>query len=363
MTKLHELNRQGQAAWFDYIRRPLLKSGELQEWVTKGIRGVTSNPSIFEKAIVGSSDYDEDIRQQTAAGKSVAEIYEALALDDIRAAADILRPVYEASKRDDGYVSLEVDPQLANDTEHTITEAKRLFAALARPNVMIKIPATPAGIPAIEAAIAAGLNINVTLIFSLAHYEAVTGAYLSGLEKLLANGGDPAEVASVASFFVSRVDTVVDSMLDRLGSNELKGKTAIDNARLAYARFLDIFAGERWQKLSRAGARMQRPLWASTGTKNPTYPATLYVDTLIGPNTVNTMPPATLEAFLRQGEIDLTVGDDIDGAKARMAELGRLQIDLGAVTERLQADGVASFVSAFEALLQGIAVKRRQFSK
>jgi len=362
MTKLHELSQQGQAAWFDYIRRSFLTSGELAAWVEKGIRGVTSNPAIFEKAIAGTDDYDAEMKQLTAAGKSADEIYESLALTDIRQAADILRPVYDATRGADGYVSLEVNPELAHDTERTIVEAERLFAALARPNVMIKIPATPAGVPAIEEVISQGVNVNVTLIFSLSHYEAIARAYMRGLDRLLAGGGDPSQIASVASFFVSRVDTAVDGELAKLGHKELLGKIAIDNARLAYARFLEIFSGDRWERLVRAGARVQRPLWASTGTKNPGYDDTLYVDTLIGPDTVNTMPPSTLDAFLDHGNIERTVGNDIDGARTRMAALAELKIDLAAVTERLQDEGVLSFANAFKGLMKSIAEKRQLFA-
>jgi transaldolase len=361
MTKLHALIQQGQAAWFDYIKRSFLDTGELDSWVAKGIRGVTSNPAIFEKAIAGSDDYDADIQQLTAAGKSVVDIYETLVIDDIRHAADILRPVYDDSNGGDGYVSLEVSPALANDTAKTIAEAKRLFAALDRPNVMIKIPATPAGIPAIEMVIAAGVNVNVTLIFSLSHYESVAGAYLAGLEKLLAAGGDPARVASVASFFVSRVDTVVDADLKKMGNSELLGTIAVDNARLAYVRFQEIFSGARWEKLARAGARVQRPLWASTGTKNPDYSDTIYVDTLVGPDTVNTMPPATLDAFMEHGVVACTLTKDVEGAHARMARIAELGINLESVTNTLQDDGVILFAKAFDALLASISEKRARY--
>ena len=361
MTKLHELIQQGQAGWFDYIKRSFLAAGELDAWVAKGIRGVTSNPAIFEKAIAGSDDYDADIQQLTEAGKSVVEIYETLVLDDIRKAADILRPVYDESNGGDGYISLEVSPELANDTEKTISEAKRLFVALDRPNVMIKIPATPAGIPAIEAAIAAGVNVNVTLIFSLSHYEPVAGAYLAGLEKLIAAGGDPAKVASVASFFVSRVDTSVDAELEKLGNSELQGTIAIDNARLAYVRFQEIFSGGRWENLVKAGARVQRPLWASTGTKNPDYSDTIYVDTLIGSDTVNTVPPATLDAFMDHGVVEQTLTKDVDGARSRMAKIAELGINLESVTNKLQDDGVVLFAKAFEALMASIADKRERY--
>jgi transaldolase len=357
MTRLHELSRLGQAAWFDYISRSLLATGELRRWVEAGVRGVTSNPAIFEKAIAGSSDYDEDIRKLAAAGKSVEEIYETLALADIRQAADILRPVYEQSGGEDGFVSLEVNPELAHDTGRTIAEAGRLFTALARPNVMIKIPATVAGMPAVESAVSQGINVNVTLIFSRAQYEAVAQAYIAGLERRAAAGGDIAGIASVASFFVSRVDTAVDARLAALGNIELQGKIAIDNARLAYARFREIFGTTRWQTLARAGARLQRPLWASTGTKDPRYRDTIYVDTLIGPHTVNTMPPATLEAFLDHGQTATTIDADLEGARERLASLAGSGIDLDAITTQLLTDGVVAFARPFTALLNAIAQK------
>lgn len=360
MTKLHELAALGQAAWFDYIRRSFITSGELQELVEQGIRGVTSNPAIFEKAIAGSSDYDEDMKKLIKQGKSVDEIYESLAMDDIGRAADILLPVYKESNGDDGYVSLEVSPDLANDTEESIIEARRLFNSLARPNIMIKIPATPAGIPVVKALISEGINVNVTLIFSLEHYEEVAHAYISGLEKRLSTGEDLGRVASVASFFVSRVDTAVDDKLAAMGRTDLLGRIAVDNARLAYARYTEIFSGGRWQKLAEAGAHVQRPLWASTGTKNPGYPATLYVDTLIGPDTVNTIPPATLDAFMKHGTIARTVDSDLDGARSRIAALAGLGIDLQAVTTKLQDDGVVAFAKPFASLMQSIAAKRQQ---
>jgi transaldolase len=334
MTRLQELTAQGQA--------------------------ITSNPTIFEKAIAGSEDYDEDLRRLVSEGKSVDEIYEALVFDDIRHAADLLRPVYDQSGGGDGYVSLEVNPALAHRTAETISEAKRLFAALDRPNVMIKVPATPAGAPAIETLIGGGVNVNVTLIFSLGHYEAVAEAYLAGLEKLAESGRDLRTVASVASFFVSRVDTAVDAALEKMGTTDLRGTIANANAKIAYARFGEIFSGQRWKKLAAGGARVQRPLWASTGTKNPAYSDTLYVDNLIGPDTVNTLPPATLEAFLDHGEVAATVATDVVGARACVAKLAELDIDLTAITEQLQVDGVASFAKSFEDLMGSIAEKRQQ---
>jgi transaldolase len=360
MTKLHELAELGQAIWLDYISRSLMASGELQELVDRGLRGVTSNPSIFEKAIAGTGDYDEDLDRLVRDGRSVTEIYENLAMADIRSAADVLRPVYEKSGGADGFVSFEVNPALAHDTEATIAEARRLFASLERPNVMIKVPATAAGIPAIEILIGEGVNVNVTLIFSLEQYEAVATAYIAGLEKLALAGGDVGKVASVASFFISRVDTAVDKALEEVGNTEIQGKIAIDNAKIAYDRFKEIFSSEGWEKLAAKGAKVQRPLWASTSSKNPAYPDTLYVDNLIGPDTVNTLPPATLDDFLDHGTVAATVETDVDGARMRMAELTKLGIDLDAITNKVLDEGVAAFAKSFEGLIASIAEKRRR---
>ncbi|MEJ2211479.1 MAG: transaldolase, partial [Anaerolineae bacterium] len=328
--------------------------------VDQGVRGVTSNPSIFQKAIAGSADYDNALEELVAAGLSVDQIYEALVIDDIRAAADVLRPVYKDTGGADGYVSLEVSPRLAHDTEGTVAEARRLFAIIARPNLMIKVPATPEGIPAITTLIGEGVNVNVTLIFSLKQYEAVARAYIAGLEKLAAAGGDVSQVASVASFFVSRIDSAVDRALEGAGDEELKGKIAIASARLAYARFHELFRGQPWERLAASGARAQRPLWASTSTKNPDYPDTLYVDALIGPQTVNTVPPDTLVAFVDHGLVVPTLEQDVAEAREQVARLGELGIDLEAITEQLQADGVQAFADSFEALLQAIADRREQ---
>jgi transaldolase/glucose-6-phosphate isomerase len=358
MTKLHDLTDLGQSVWFDYIRRSFITSGELQALIDQGVRGVTSNPTIFEKAIAGSTDYDADLGRLVDVGKSVEEIYEALALDDIAQAADLMRPVYDGADGADGYVSLEVSPTLANDTGGTVADARRLFAALGRSNVMIKVPATPAGIPAIETLIGEGINVNVTLIFSLVQYQAVAEAYIAGLEKLVAAGGDVSRVDSVASFFVSRVDTAVERALEEIGETELRGKIAIANAKLAYAYFQEVFGGPRWDKLAAQGARVQRPLWASTGTKNPHYPDTLYVDGLIGPHTVNTVPPATLQAFLDHGAAAPTLETGVDEARADLVRLDELGIDLFAITQKLQDDGVASFAKSFESLMASIAEKR-----
>jgi transaldolase/glucose-6-phosphate isomerase len=360
MTKLHELAGLGQSIWYDNIRRALLDHGDLQALVEAGVRGVTSNPSIFEKAIAGSTDYDETLEELVREGRSETELYEALAIEDIQRAADILRPVYDRTEGVDGYVSLEVSPTLAHDTEGTIAEARRLFGAVDRPNVMIKVPATPAGIPAIEALIGEGININVTLMFSLAHYNDVTSAYIAGLEKLASTCGDLSKVASVASFFVSRVDTAVDRALDEVGNEELQGKIAIANAKVTYARFHEVFSGEQWERLAAQGARVQRPLWASTSTKNPVYPDTLYVDALIGADTVNTVPPATLDAFLEHGTVAATLESEMDKAREQLDQLADQGVDLEAITEKLQEDGVASFANAFESLMSSIAGKREE---
>ena len=362
MSKIHELNEWGQSIWFDFIRRSFTESGDLQGLIDQGVRGVTSNPAIFDKAIAGSSDYDEEISRLVAEGKTTAEIYEALVLEDIARAADLFRPLYDESRGGDGYVSLEVSPTLADNTPGTIAEAKRLFAALDRPNILIKIPATPAGIPAIEECISSGLNVNVTLIFSMAQYEAVAEAYIRGLEKLLQDGGDLGSVASVASFFVSRVDGKVDAALEQIGNTDLQGKIAVDNARLAYARFKEIFAGSRWESLSRSGAKVQRPLWASTGTKNQNYRDTLYIDSLIGEYTVNTVPPATLDAFLDHGSVGTTIGEDLGGAQSRMNDLKNAGVDLDSITGTLLEEGVDAFAKAFEDLIESIASKREKLS-
>ena len=360
MTKVHELAHHGQSIWYDNIRRALIDSGELQTLLDGGVTGVTSNPSIFEKAIVGSADYDEAIQNLAADGKSAEEIYEALVIEDIQRTADLLRPIYDSTSGVDGYVSLEVSPTLAHDTAGTIAEARRLHAALGRPNVMIKVPATPAGIPAIETLIGEGININVTLIFGLSTYEAVAEAYLTGLERLAADGGDVSRVASVASFFVSRIDAVVDSALAALNNEALSGKIAIANAKLAFARSHDIFSGDRWRRLAGRGARVQRLLWASTGTKNPNHPDTLYLDELIGRDTVNTVPPATLNAFLDHGTVAAPLGQELDKAGSHLQQLAALGIDLEAITQKLQDEGVAGFAASFAALMTGVAAKREQ---
>ena len=362
MTKLQEIASLGQSIWLDYIRRSFIESGELQALIDKGLRGVTSNPSIFEKAIAGSSDYDEQLRRLLDAGKSLEEIYEALVIEDIQRAADLLRPVYDQTGGSDGYVSLEASPKLAQDTYGTINEVRHLFASVDRPNVMIKVPATPRGIPAIEALIGEGINVNVTLIFSLDQYEAVAQAYMAGLEKLAGTGADIGLVASVASFFVSRVDSAVDPKLEAFGEagRPLRGRIAIANAKVAYARFREILGGERWERLSQQGARVQRLLWGSTSTKDPDYPDTLYVDNLIGSNTVNTLPPHTLQFFLDHGRVAATLESDLGKAREQVERLSELGVDLDAIGHQLLDDGVRAFAESFESLMTSIAQKRER---
>ncbi len=358
MTKMQRLAELGQSIWLDYIRRSLVTSGELASLIDRGLRGMTSNPSIFAKAIGGSDDYDEQLRTLAGQGLSDFQAYEALAIQDIQAAAEVFRPLYDRTQGQDGFVSLEVDPRLADETDATIAEARHLWQTVNRPNLMVKVPATPAGIPAIRELIGAGININVTLMFSLAHYDAVAEAYLQGLERLAASGGDLARVASVASIFVSRLDTAVDKELAGRGRNDLQGKAAVANSRVIYARFEEVFSGQRWETLANKGARLQRPLWGSTSSKNPAYPDTMYVDELIGPHTVNTVPPETLAAFEDHGAAALTVRSGVDEAREHLQGLGEVGIDLDAITEKLQRDGVKSFADAFEGLLQSVADKR-----
>jgi transaldolase len=354
---MNEAAAIGQAIWLDFIRRSFLDSGELGNLVGKGLRGVTSNPSIFQKAITASTDYDAAVERLVGEGSSVNDIYEALAIQDIRRACDIMQPVYGSTDGLDGYVSLEVNPKLAYDTEGTVMEARRLSSLVDRPNVMIKVPATPEGIPAIETLTGEGININVTLIFSLEQYEDSAMAYIHGLEKLAAANVDFSRVASVASFFVSRVDGKIDPKLAALGDKEIQGKIAIANAKMAYHRFGELFSGPRWDKLAAQGARVQRPLWGSTSTKNPDYPDTLYVDELIGPHTVNTLPPETLDAFLDHGNAARTVDADVEQARQDLAQLADLGIDLDDVTSQLLGEGVDAFADSFDELMSGIAEK------
>jgi transaldolase/glucose-6-phosphate isomerase len=359
MTKLHDLNALGQSIWYDNIQRSLLDDGGLQELIDAGIVGVTSNPSIFQKAIADSTDYDQALTALALDGKGTIQIYEALALEDIQNAADLLNPVYEDTDGRDGYISLEVSPTLAHDTAGTIAEARRLHAAVSRPNVMIKVPATQEGVPAIRTLIGEGININVTLLFSNNNYEQVARAYIEGLQEYGRSGADLQHVASVASFFVSRVDGLVDKALAATGSEDLQGKIAIANAKVAYTIYEELFSGEEWQALAARGARPQRLLWASTSTKNPAYPDVLYMNELIGPETVNTAPPATVDAFLDHGTVAVTLTVNVEEARAQLAELAELGIDLDEITAGLQVDGVKSFADAFAGMMESIDQKRR----
>jgi transaldolase/glucose-6-phosphate isomerase len=367
---LLEVMKAGQSIWYDNIRRAMLETGDLQKKVEEDdLRGVTSNPTIFEKAITGSTDYDEQMRLLVRQGASVNDIYEALVLDDIGRAADILRPVYDRTDGLDGYISLEVSPRLAYDTHGTIEEAERLFRGLNRPNVMIKIPAAQEGLPAIEESIYRGININVTMIFSIENYTQVAEAFIKGLERRDAEGKPVDHIASVASFFVSRVDTAIDSDLElrarhaptpdeKAALEELAGRAAVANAKLAYQKFKEIFHGPRFSKLKAKGAQVQRCLWASTGTKNPKYSDVLYVDNLIGPETVNTVPPQTYTAFRDHGVVGPTLEAGLEEARATIDRLSEIGIDLGEVTDKLQRDGLTAFVSSFDTLIESIEAKR-----
>jgi transaldolase len=366
MTKLQQLyDDHGQSPWLDNLTRPYLRDGTLARLVAGGIRGVTANPTIFAKAIQGSSAYDQQFQALTAAGRSVTDAYWELVIDDIAHALDILRPTFDASRGTDGFVSVEVAPELADDTDATIAAARDLHERIAQPDLLVKIPATPQGVPAIEAMTAEGRSINVTLIFSLRRYAEVIEAYLSGLEALAARGGDLAAVHSVASFFVSRVDTEVDNRLEAVGTaaaRALRGRAAVAQAKLAYRLFRERFAGERWDRLARLGGQAQRPLWASTSTKNPAYPDTLYVDGLIGPDTVNTLPEATIAAFEDHGRLARTIDADVDEAGEVLRRLAEVGIDMDQVGHTLEVAGVAGFHESFAAVLGALAAKTRQLA-
>lgn len=364
-TTLRNLYEKGQSVWCDNISRHMIDSGELQQLIQDGVVGVTSNPTIFMKAITVGSDYDARITELAPQGLDRRGIYEGVVIPDIVDAADLLRPIYEGTHRADGYVSLEVSPHHAFDTEATVVEARRLFAAVDRPNIMIKVPATEEGIPAVQTLIAEGINVNVTLVFAIETYERVMAAYLDGLRTLINNGGDPSNVASVASFFVSRVDTLVDQKLEaaKVGGAEVEhlfGEVAVANAVLAYERFCRVFdnTGD-WGVVERSGARVQRPLWASTSTKNPDYPKTLYVDNLVGPNTVNTMPPATIAEVLSGPNLPERLTRDYDAAREVIREVSELGIDMKAVTDELLRDGVKQFADSYDQLLDSLDHKQR----
>ena len=358
-SRLHQLSKLGQSVWIDYLSRDMLRSGELARLMEEdAVVGVTSNPTIFQKALSAGDAYDEQLREALEEERDPKELFIRLAARDVGDACDVLRPVWDDGAGRDGYVSIEVDPTLAYDTEATTAQAARLHALIDRPNLLVKIPATKPGLPAIEDMIAKGKSINVTLIFSLERYVEVAEAYIRGLERLVAAGGHPTKVASVASFFVSRVDTEADRRLDEIGGHdELEGKLAVANAKLAYQRYKQLFAGERWEFLAGKGATPQRCLWASTSTKNPEYPDTLYVDELIGPETVNTMPEETIRAFQDHGTVAPTLEEGIDEAEAVFEQIAAAGVDYDDVSETLEREGVDKFADSFAELLDGIRAK------
>jgi transaldolase len=358
VTKLHDLYYEaGQSPWLDNLQRGWLTGGELARWVEGGVRGITSNPTIFQKAMAGSDAYDDQLRSLLGAGTTVEDAYWDMAVSDIETALGILRPVHDESGGVDGFVSLEVAPDLARDVAGTVAAARDLHDRIAAPNLYVKVPATAEGVEAIRTLVGEGRNINVTLIFGLDRYAEVMEAYLSGLE---AYDGDLSKVVSVASFFVSRVDTEVDQRLTAIGSTDalaLRGKAAVAQAQLAYGRFLATFSGPRWQALAERGARVQRPLWASTSTKNPDYPDTLYVDTLVGPDTVNTMPEVTLKAFEDHGSLARAVDGDLGAAAATLEAIAAVGVDLDDVSRVLEEQGVSSFAKSFDELMASLGTK------
>jgi transaldolase len=366
MNALKALQTYGQSVWLDYIGRHLITSGELQRLIDEdGLRGMTSNPAIFEKAISGSADYAASLTALGGLNLDAVGLYERLAIHDIQDAADILRPVYEETRRGDGYVSLEVSPYLAHDTQGTIQEARRLWQTVGRPNIMIKVPGTSAGLPAIEQLISEAINVNVTLLFSQTVYEHVAEAYIAGLQRLAAQGGDVGQVASVASFFISRIDTAIDALAnarlkaattaqERTLLRGIIGKVAIANGKLTYQRYKAIFQGALWETLGAKGARKQRVLWASTSTKNPQYRDVMYIEELIGPDTVNTMPPATLEAFREHGRLRASLEEEVEVARDIMEVLEEVGISMTEVTEKLLEEGVRLFAEPFDKLLDAL---------
>lgn len=368
-TTLHLMLEHGQSPWIDNITRGMLTGGELQALIDQGIVGLTSNPTIFQKAIGSGTDYDEALRELVRDGQGVDKIYDALVLDDIRNAAAILRQVYDRTNGGDGYVSIEVSPELAHDTDRTVGDARRFFSYLNAPNIMIKVPGTPEGIPAFRTLIAEGTNVNVTLLFAVENYRKIAEAYVEGLEALDRSGKPVHGVASVASFFVSRVDSAIDALLEQKikddpGSADeyrsLLGKAAIANAKVAYADvYGTVFSGPRWEALAAKGARKQRPLWASTSTKNPTYRDVMYVEELIGADTVDTMPPGTIKDFLDHGQVRNALTEDVEGAREVLRRLAAAGIEMEAVTQKLQDDGVASFSKSFHDLVATITSKRQ----
>jgi transaldolase len=367
---LVKLGTFGQSIWLDYIRRRMIDSGELEKFVNEdGLKGVTSNPAIFEKAIAGSDDYDADIRQMAQAGKSIHEIYENLTVADVGQGADVFRGVYDQVNGQDGFISLEVNPHLAHDTQGTIAEARRLWQALNRPNVLIKVPATKEGLPAIQQLISEGINVNVTLLFGLPRYQEVADAYISGLEDRAAQGQPVNRVASVASFFLSRIDVLLDPELEKIagaggakatGAKELVGQIAIASAKIAYTLYQETFGSERFKKLAAQGARPQRLLWASTSTKNPAYPDLKYVEPLIGPETVNTLPLETLEAYRDHGNPASRLTDEVPRAASFLQRLPELGLDLNHATQQLEDEGVDKFNKPFDSLMKTLEAKRQK---
>jgi transaldolase len=363
---LKRLAELGQSIWYDYIRRDLYRGPELSRMIEQdGLTGMTSNPTIFQKAIAGGSMYDEDIRAAGAGGKKAAEIFEALAVRDVQGAADVFRAVYDARGGDDGFVSIEVAPRLARDTQGTIAEARRLWKECSRPNVMVKIPGTAEGLPAIRQCLADGININITLLFSVPRYREVMEAYLTALEDRLAKGQPIDRIRSVASFFVSRVDTNADRKIDALAKAgnaaalPLRGKLGIANARIAYEAFEEVFTGSRFAALKLKGAALQRPLWASTSTKDPAYPDLYYVEALVAPTSVDTMPPETFEAYRDHGDPKVRIREDLPGAHGVFRALGQIGIDTDAIARELETEGVQKFSDSFDALLKSVADKER----
>jgi len=364
MQKLKDVRKVGQSTWLDFIQRGLITSGRLKQLVDEGVSGLTSNPTIFHKAITQGQDYDEAIKSilKSKPGAGIMDIYDRLTVEDIQMAADVFRPVYDASDGIDGLVSLEPTPELAYDTEGTIAEVRRLWRLVDRPNLMIKVPATPPGIPAIEQLFAEGININITLMFSMAHYEAVSRAYLQGLARC----SEPRRISSVASFFVSRVDTYADRELEKTGTEEalsLRGKAAVASSKLVYHRFKEVFSSDEFTKLQERGARIQRVLWGSTGTKNPAYSDVKYVEELMGPDTVNTLPTDTLDCFLDHGKIRDTLNEGVAEAEQVLRDLKKAGIDLNAITEQLQVDGVKAFSDSFNQLLGALEDKCQQIGE
>jgi transaldolase len=364
-TAMRALLTQGQSVWLDDLRRGMTRSGELDALVADGLRGMTSNPSIFEHAIATTSDYDDAIAEFSASGMTDREVYDTLAIQDVQEAADVFRPVYEETDGDDGYVSIEVSPEFARDTEGSIAEARRLWWAVDRPNVMIKIPGTREGWPAIERCLREGININVTLLFSLEHYQAVADAHLRALAGRVADGRPIDRVASAASLFVSRVDTEVDKRIEANGGAlaALRGRAGVANARLVYAAFLDITRSVRWRALEALGAKVQRPLWASTGTKNPTYSDVLYVESLIGPRTITSVPPKTLRLFENHGVVERTLPDDVSNAQLIMIALEADGIDFADVNRTLEEQGIEKFVRSLNKSVDAIGEKRRALGR